>query len=435
MFVVNVNVLFLSALIHINLIMRKIFLSVFVFGCTYWSALAQIEGDNKNFLNSVTTSVPFLNISPDARAGGMGDLGVATSPDANSMHWNLAKLAFIDKELGVSLSYTPWLRNLVPDINMAYLTYYQKFGQEKDQAFSASLRYFSLGDIIFTDINGSTLGTYYPNEFALDAGYSRKLAENFSMAIAFRFIYSDLTQGQIVAGASTFPGIAASGDISLFYQKPEIKLGDKEGTFRFGTAFTNIGSKIRYSENAIANFIPINLRLGPSLSVDLDDYNSLSFMLEFNKLMVPTAPIYAKDDQGNFIVDPNTGERQIEAGRDPNPPVIQGIFQSFFDAPGGFSEELREWVITTGIEYWYDKQFAVRAGFLHENQFKGNRRYATMGIGLRYNIFSLDFSYLIPTQQRNPLENTLRFTLAFDIESLRTVSSGGSGSGSRSNSR
>jgi hypothetical protein len=413
--------------------MRKLLISAIVLSSTILSSQAQIEGDNKKFLNSVTTSVPFLGISPDARAGGMGDLGVATSPDANSMHWNLAKLAFIDKELGLSLSYTPWLRNLVPDINMAYLSFYQKFGQEKDQAFSASLRYFSLGDIIFTDINGNTLGTYYPNEFAIDAGYARKLSENFSMAIGFRFIYSDLTQGQIVAGASTFPGVAASGDISLFYQKPEIKLGEREGTFRFGTAITNIGSKIRYSENALANFIPINLRLGPSLSMDLDDYNSLSFMVEFNKLLVPTAPIYARDSQGNIIVDPNTGERQIEAGMDPNPPVIQGIIQSFYDAPGGFNEELREWILTTGIEYWYDKQFAVRAGFLHENQFKGNRRYATMGIGVRYNIFSLDFSYLIPTQQRNPLENTLRFSLSFDIESLKSASGGGSGSGSRTN--
>lgn len=364
-------------------------------------------------LNTITTSVPFLMISPDSRAGGMGDAGVASSPDANSMHWNPAKYAFIDKDMGFSMSYVPWLRRLVPDISLSYLTGYKKIG--KDQVVAGSLRYFSLGDITFTDINGNTTGQFRPNEFAFDAGYSRKLSKEFSGGIAFRYIYSNLTNGQIVGGNTTKPGQTVAADVAGYYTKDGIKLGDKKGKINAGLNISNIGGKIRYSDAAYADFIPINMKLGGGLTVNLDDYNSFTFLLDVNKLLVPTSPIYEVDAQGQIVRDADNNPI-VAQGVDPNRPVPAGMFGSFSDAPGGGKEELREFYYSTGVEYWYDNLLAVRGGFFYEHPTKGNRKYATLGLGLRYNAFGLDFSYLIPTTQNNPLQNTLRFTLVFNFD-------------------
>ncbi len=368
--------------------------------------------DKSNLLgqiNTITTAVPFLMISPDARAGGMGDLGVASSPDANSIHWNPAKLAFIEKNIGFSVSYTPWLKALVNDIYLAYLTGYVKL-KGGDQAVGGSLRYFSLGSITFTDNNGVTIRDFKPNEFALDVAYSRKLSENFSGGIALRYIHSNLTGGTQVEGTDSKAGNTIAADVSVYYQK-DVKVGSKDAVFSSGLNISNIGAKISYTETGTKNFIPTNLRLGPGLKIHLNEYNDLAFNLDINKLLIPTPPIYTQDTTGTKDL--------ILYGKDPEVSVAQGIFQSFGDAPGGFSEEIKEYIIAFGMEYWYDKQFAFRAGYFNENKLKGNRKYFTLGAGLRLNVFGIDLAYLIPTEQRNPLENTLHFTLTFDFDAFQ----------------
>ena len=367
-------------------------------------------------INTITTAVPFLLITPDSRAGGMGDVGVATMPDANSIHWNTSKLAFVEKKMGFGVSYTPWLRALVPDINLAYLSGYYKF--KKDQVFTGSLRYFSLGDITFTDIVGNTIGQFRPNEFSLDAGYARKLSDNFSAGMGARYIYSNLTGGIDVLNAATHAGKSVAVDLSATYRNDKVKINGRKSTLSFGLNISNIGSKISYSSSAKRDFIPINLRLGAALTMNLDDYNSLAFALDINKLLVPTPPIYATDTAGQTLVDA-AGNYVVKAGKNPNRSVPAGMIGSFGDAPGGFKEELHEVNYSVGMEYWYDKQFAVRLGYFYEDKTKGNRKYFTMGAGVKYNVFSLDFAYLIPLQQRNPLQNTLRFTLLFDFDAFK----------------
>ncbi|TND07638.1 MAG: hypothetical protein FD123_3190 [Bacteroidetes bacterium] len=370
-------------------------------------------------INTITTAVPFLLISPDSRSGGMGECGVATSPDANAIHWNASKLAFSDKKMGFGVSYTPWLRALVPDINLAYLSFFAKKG--KDQAIGGSLRYFSLGNITFTDVVGNTIGQYKPNEFAIDFAYSRKLGDRFAGGMAARFIHSNLTGGINVQGAATKAGTSFAVDLSGTYRNDDIKISDKKSVIMAGINISNIGSKISYSNTANKDFIPINLRLGSTLTTHMDDYNDLSFSIDINKLLVPTPPVYELDANGSPKVDPNTGEYIIAAGKDPNRSVPAGIFGSFSDAPAGFKEEMRELNFTTGMEYYYNKQFAVRAGYFYEHPTKGNRQFFTLGAGLRYNVFGLDFAYLIPTnRQRSPLENTLRFTLTFDFDAFKS---------------
>jgi hypothetical protein len=363
-------------------------------------------------INTITTAVPFVMISPDARAGGMGDQGVASAPDVNSIHWNPAKLAFADKKVGFGVSYTPWLRALVNDMFIAYISGYGKM--KNDQVLAGSLRYFSLGNITFTDVNGNVIRDFKPNEFALDVAYSRKLSENFSGGIALRFIHSNLTGGTQVEGQDSKAGNTVAADVSVFYQK-DIKLGSKDATFMAGANISNIGAKISYTESGVRNFIPTNLRLGPGINMKLNEYNELAFMLDINKLLVPTPPIYTQDTA-------NSAENIISEGYDPDVSVAQGMFQSFYDAPNGFKEELQEINLGFGVEYWYDRQFAFRAGYFYEDKRKGNRKYFTLGAGLRYNVFGIDLAYLIPTDQRNPLENTLHFTLTFDFDAL----SGGS---------
>ncbi len=354
--------------------------------------------------NSVTSAVPFLRIAPDARGGGMGDVGIATSADPNGMHYNQSKLAFAEKDFAVSATYTPWMRNLgLQDVYLAYLAAYKRL--DKLQTIGASLRYFSLGDIEFTDENGGSLGQGRPHEFELALAYTRKLSEKFSAAVGAKFIYSNLATGQIVEGNEIRPGVAGGADLSLTYRTP-VKLTRSGGEFTFGAAVTNLGSKITYTRSANRDYIPTNLGLGFAWRFNLDDHNSITLTSDLNKLLVPT-PRPDVDEDGDGIPD----YKQYSS--------IRGIFTSFSDAPGGFSEELKEINIGAGAEYWYDNQFAVRAGYFYEHYSKGNRKYFSVGLGIKYNVFGINFSYLVPTtNQRNPLDNTLRFSLLFDIAAI-----------------
>lgn len=381
-----------------------------------WSQSSQDLTEQAYGINTITTAVPFLLIAPDARGGAMGDAGAGTSPDVYSMHYNPAKYAFIDKNVGFSVSYSPWLSQLVNDISLGYLTGYKKI--DDDQVLAGSLRYFSLGNIVFTDNVGTEIGQFSPNEFAVDVAYSRKFSDYIGGAIALRYIYSNLTGGIYVNGAQSKPGQSIATDIAVYYEK-EIDMGKTPAVFSFGADISNIGAKITYTENQDRSFIPINMRLGPSLTMDLDDYNQLMFTFDFNKLLVPTPPIYAEDSAGQPIKDDN-GDYVIADGKDPKRSIVSGMFGSFSDAPGGFKEEVQELSFSLGTEYWYDQQFALRAGFFYEHPNKGNRKYITLGAGLRYNVFGLDFSYLIPLEQRNPLENTLRFTLVFNFDKVKS---------------
>ena len=364
-------------------------------------------------VNTITTAVPFLMIAPDARSGAMGDVGVSTRPDANSMHWNPAKYAFVEQDMGLTLNYTPWLRNLVNDINLSYLSGFMRI--DELQTVAASLVFFSLGDIQFTDEAGNPQGIYRPSEFAIDMAYARKLGEFISGGIAVRYIHSNLTQGQDVGSMETRPGRALAADVSAYYQR-ELDW-TTPATFAAGINISNIGNKISYSDDINSNFIPINLRLGPTLSLDLDAYNTIAFSLDFNKLLVPTPPIYARDENGQVLID-DDNNYVIQEGRDPNRGIVSGIFGSFNDAPGGFREEFQELTYGAGVEYWYDRQFALRGGYFHEHENKGNRKYFTLGLGLKYNVFGIDFSYIIPVMQRSPLENVFRFSLSFDFDAV-----------------
>jgi hypothetical protein len=330
------------------------------------------------------------------------------------MHWNPAKFAFIEKDFGASVSYSPWLRGLVTDINLAYLGLYKRINER--QVIAASLLYFSLGNINFTNEQGQDIGSFKPNEFAVDVCYAYKFTDNFSGGIAMRYIYSNLTGGIFVGGAASKAGQSAAADVSIMYNKP-LEIGKQKANVGFGVNISNIGAKISYTENLDRDFIPINLRLGPSFLYNFDKSNSLAFMIDFNKLLVPTTPVYSDslDSQGQKI---------ILKGRDPNVGIVQGMIQSFYDSPGGFNEEIKEINLAIGLEYWYAKQFSVRTGYFHEASTKGNRKYVTLGAGLRYSVFGLDFAYLIPIEQRNPLENTLRFTLHFDFEKVKPKAAG-----------
>lgn len=375
---------------------------------------AQISKDNLQ-LNTITTAVPFLLIAPDSRAGGMGDVGVATPADAASIHWNAAKLLSAEPKMGLSVSYAPWLRALVNDINLAYLAGYYKLDDQN--VVSTSLRYFSLGSITFTDEQGESRGDYNPHEFAIDASWARLLSDHFSMGITGRYIYSNLTLGQYVQGQESQPGWSVAADLSVFYQK-DVKIdGLEKANFAFGAVISNIGAKISYTETTTRDFIPTQLRFGPAFSMDIDAHNSFVFGVDFSKLLVPTPPVWALDSSGQPSIDP-AGNRIIESGKDPNVSVVTGMMQSFYDAPGGGAEELREINFGVGVEYWYDKQFCIRTGYFHEDNTKGDRKFVTFGAGLKYSVFGLDFAYLVPIRQRNPLENTLRFTLVFDFEAF-----------------
>jgi len=394
--------------------MKKIFLIVFALVFCMEMFAQSTVGDNIDApleLNTITTSVPFLIIGPDSRSGGMGDVGVASTPDANSMHWNPAKYAFAEDDMGLAINYVPWLRALVPDISLSYLSGY--FKRNDKETIGMSLRYFSLGDITFTDINSNVIGQYKPNELAISSAYARKLSDHHSLAIAVRYIYSDLTGGQtLTGGLGTHAGQSIAADISSYFQK-EVRIAKKDFDWAMGLNISNLGNKISYTETAVRDFIPINMRFGTSIGTNFDDYNSMSIEFDVNKLLVPTPPHYNDDGE-------------INGGMNPDVSVVNGVFQSFWDAPGGTKEEFRELNYSVGLEYWYAQQFSVRAGYFYEHPTKGDRQYFTMGAGVKYNVFALDFSYLIDASSSingsNPLANTLRFTLIFDFGALEAKS-------------
>jgi hypothetical protein len=378
----------------VNLLLTLILL------CGIYLQQATAQKASTTGANTITTGVPFLTIAPESRAGAMGDAGVATTPDVNSQHWNPAKYAFIESDMGVALSYTPWLRNLVSDINLAYLAGYKRLDDQ--QTLSASLRYFTLGDITFMSELGEELGQQNPNEFALDFAYTRLLSEKFSGSVAIRYIRSDLTGGQMVNGVETHAGNTFATDVAFYYFN-EMRSNRKRSNIAAGLNFSNIGGKISYTDGETKDFLPANMRLGVSYTTEMDRYNTITFTLDANKLLVPT---------------PDTSEVDIITGVGSNKSVVAGIFSSFGDAPGGMSEELKEVNLSFGAEYWYNKQFAIRAGYFYEDVTKGNRKFYTVGAGLKMNVFALDFSYLLPAAQNNPLANTLRFTLMFDFEAF-----------------
>lgn len=392
---------------------------------SYGQSQGQLLGQSLN-PNVITTAVPFVSIAPDARGGSMGDCGIASEADVYSMHYNPAKYVFMDKKMSAGLGYSPWLHNLVPDMHLAYLAFATKLNPES--ALAATLRYFHCGDIEFRRTPGEPAQIYSPNEFAVDVAYSRMLTEYLSGAVAGRFILSDLTQGY----DNSQKGWSVAADVAVYYKRPVEWFRDMDAEFAWGASITNIGSKVSYTNESIEkDFIPTTLRFGPSLKMEIDEYNSLAFMFDVTKLMVPTPPLYARDPEtGAFIVDENN-KYVIEEGMDDNVSVMVGMIQSFYDAPG-YSyndqmekvyrgkayEELCEYNIGVGAEYWYNNTFAVRAGYFNEAAMKGNRKYVTLGAALKYNVFGLDVSYLVPVNGKvgtNPLENTLRFNLTYDI--------------------
>ena len=419
----------------------KIKKSIWLFvalGIVPFSTQAQTVRESILQLNTITTAVPFLIINPETRGGGMGDVGVATSPDATSLHWNVAKYAFIEQNVGVSISYTPWLRALVPDISLSYLTGYYKI--DRMSAVAMSLRYFSLGNIQFTDQFGNNTIQFTPNEFALNAGYSRKLSDRFSGGLSAKFVTSNLTGGQTVGGANSRPGRTIATDLGVYYENEDVVMFDKDFTVAWGLSISNLGAKISYTDNTDRDFLPINMRLGPRVTYALNEFNELSFSFDLNKYLVPSPPKYAiePDNAGQVPVIDDEGNPVISAGMDPDRPVPTAVFTSFYDAPGygdyndagqwepisggKLREEVNEVALGVGMEYWYAQQFAFRMGYFTEHFSKGNRKFVTLGAGLKLNVFGLDFSYLISTYNvrtnqgaQSPLANTLRFTLSFDI--------------------
>ena len=371
-------------------------------------------GDN---LNVVTSAMPMLAIGPDARAGGMANAGLALEPDANAIFWNPAKLAFLGEGTTQwGLSYTPWLRQLVPDVELMFANVAVGLGERS--GIGASLRYFSLGDITFRNEQGDEQGTYRPYEMAVDVAYALKLSEHLSAGVSLRYAMSDLTQGQVVGGLQTKPGQTVSTDISLYYQGNEMNLPDgQKGQWLGGFNVSNIGAKVKYTESGREDFIPTNLRTGIGYNWTLDRYNRVTILLDVNKLLVPTRPLR------DLLDEDNDGDRyEILKGMDDNVSVVQGMIQSWNPAakPEGVNELMREFMVNMGLEYWYDDKFAVRGGYQHEDQTKGNRRFYTMGFGLRYSLIGLDFAYLFPADQsvRSPLENTIRFSALIDLNQL-----------------
>ena len=365
--------------------------------------------DKRDMFNPVNTSVTSQSIAPDARAAGMGDVGVATDPDVVSQYWNPAKYPFTISRAGVALNYTPWLRQLVSDMDLAYLAGYYRIGDHS--AVSGSLRYFSLGEVqTSSDVSGSSDMTINPYEMSLDVAYSLMLSEHFSLGAAVRWIYSDLTYDYT---EDTSPGNAFAADISAYYQN-YLNLGERECQLGLGLNISNIGSKITFGGDDNSEFIPTNLRLGASLMVPIDEYNRFTIAADANKLLVPT---YPRQNEGE-----SSGDYTERVQRDYyDVSSISGIFKSFGDAPGGAKEELQEIQWSVGAEHVYHDQFSIRAGYHHEAENKGNRKYFTVGAGFRMSVFSLDAGYVIATAKSNPLDQTLRFTLSFDMDGIKDL--------------
>ena len=378
-------------------------------------AVLSVWAQKKNTFAPVNTAVPSLSIAPDARGGGMGDNGASTTPDINSQYWNPAKYAFMYSKAGVSLSYTPWLRKLVNDVALANLSGYYKIGDSDLQAVGASLRYFSLGDVPYNPITGESTGNYSvsPYEMAFDVSYSRKLSESFSMAVAMRYIRSDM--GTDPADESRVPGNAFAADIAGYLEKYVI-LGNSECLWSFGFNVSNIGTKISYDGGEHNEFIPTTLRLGTGLLYPIDDYNRIGLYLDLSKYLVPSLP---------YLQEGYTDEEKAEYDKKKedynNVSGISGIFKSFGDSPDGFKGELQEVMVSIGAEYSYNEQFFLRGGYFYDNANKGNRQYFSVGAGFRMSVFQLDAAYLVSTVQSNPLDQTLRFTLSFDMDGIKNL--------------
>jgi len=406
--------------------------SIAIFSALFFLAVSQInaqgfdpikrcvtDANGQCLPNAILSAMPFLRIVPDARGGSMGDAGITTSADPNSLHYNSSKLAFVEKDMSFSATYTPWLRNLgLQDVYLTYLTGYKKVDELQSLGFG--LRFFSLGEINFTDFDGNPSGTGKPRELEFAVSYNRKLSDNFSAGISAKYIYSNLASGQQVGGIPISAANAFAADISFTYKKKgQMTAYGSEWTF--GGAISNLGSKVTYTRSEFKDFLPANLGLGAGLLLNFDDFNSMSFHLELNKLLIPSP-------QSPTLKDPETGalteNPEYDADNNGEPDYKEqsnfgALISSFGDAQGGFSEELKEFNISFGMEYWYNKQFAVRAGYYYEHPIKGDRQFLTVGAGLKYNVFAIDLSYLVPTNnRRNPLDNTLRFTLQFDFAAL-----------------
>ncbi len=358
--------------------------------------------------NPIPVAVPSLQIAPDARGGGMGDIGAASMPDVYSQYWNAAKYPFVNSSAGFAVSYTPWLSKLVNDINLVYASGFWKFGNENLNAISASLRYFSLGEVTINDLNGEFWQSVSPNELAFDVAYSRKLSETFSGAVTLRYIRADYSTGD----DETTPGNAFAADVAG-YNESYLNLGRSEALLGLGFNISNIGTKISYDGGNTSMFLPTNMRLGTSLGLPIDNKNTVSLSLDINKLLVPTPKLPVDGE--------SEADKQKRIDDYLNTSPIAGIFKSFGDAPGGFKEELQEIMWSVGAEYFYNNQFSLRTGYYHESEYKGNRRYFAFGAGFKMDAFQIDAAYLVSTAQSNPLDQTLRLSLGFDIDGIRNL--------------
>ncbi len=367
--------------------------------------------------NTVLSAMPFLRIIPDARSGAMGDAGIALSPTSDAMHFNASNLAFTENDFGLSTTFTPWLTNLgLNDVYLAYLSGYKSI--DDLQTVGASLRFFSLGEINFTDRDGISTGTGRPRELEAAFAYARKLSPDFSAGLTAKYVYSNLASGQQTeVGNPISAANAFAVDLSVTWEK-ELDLTSYDSALKIGGAITNLGSKVSYTRNEIKDFLPANLGIGAALDLEFDEFNALTFALDFNKLLLPTPVAFnIMDENGNIIVNKEWDPSGNGIADYREKTLFEGVFGSFGDAQGGFSEEMSEINISAAVEYWYAKQFAVRAGYFYENQLKGDRQFLTVGFGLKYNVYGFNLSYLVPTNnQRGPLDNTLRFTLNIDIE-------------------
>ena len=393
--------------------MKKVFVTLMSIALMAMPAMAE------EVMNPIITAMPSLSIAPDAHAGGLGDVGAATTPDLNSQHWNPAKYAFMESHGGITANYTPWLTKLVNDIDLAYIAGYYNIS-ERAGAIGMSFTYFSLGEVQLTNFEGDPIVNAAPNEWALDLSYSRKLHEYVSMAVAMRFLYSDMNNGVNAGNTGSsmemYPGWTMAADVALYYRQPfELPMGTSY--FALGLNISNLGGKISYDQNNTSSFIPANLRLGASYELAFDNYNRLSINADVNKYLVPASKgsKFAVDENG----DPLEGQALKNWYYNLSSP--KGWYQSFADAPGGFKEEMRELQYGVGLEYSYDRKFFGRVGYSHENKWKGNRRYVTIGAGFHLSIVTLDVSYVIATAATNPLDNTLRFSLGFDLAGIKDL--------------
>jgi hypothetical protein len=380
--------------------------------------LSAQTNDEVGRLSTVSTAVPFLRITPDARSGAMGDVGIGISPDVNAQYYNAAKIPFAKPELGLAMSYSPWLRSLgISDIFLAHLGAYYKIGDL--QSISMSLKYFNLGNITFTSQTGDFIREFKPREFAIDVAYARRLSENFGIGLTLRYIYSNLASGTNVDGILIKPGHAVGADLAFFFMK-ELSMGknNMKSEISWGLTLSNIGSKISYSDDAInQDFIPANFGTGFGFNIFPNELHSIGIFFDVNKLMVPSPINTDLDNDG--VIDPEFDENSNGVADYKEQSPISAMFTSWADAEGGFKEEMREFNLSVGTEYWYNELFALRLGYFWEHPTKGNRNYFTAGLGVKYSVFGLDFSYLVPTSnERNPLDNTLRFTIKFDFDEL-----------------